>query len=83
MQENNLFRQTRNLDFMKRVLVKDVMSKDLVCLNPDEDIEVAVNMFLENETHSILILQADVLVGILTPYDILKHYKTMINAEVH
>ena len=56
-------------------LVSDVMSSDPVCLNSTHTLADALDVFLENMFHCILVCEDGVCVGILTPYDILKYVR--------
>ena len=52
---------------------EDLMTTKLAKLTPEDRINVALEIFMENRFHAIPIVAAEnELVGILTPYDILK-----------
>jgi acetoin utilization protein AcuB len=51
----------------------DIMTKGLAKMEPNEKINVALEIFKENLFHAIPIVEGKKLVGILTTYDIIKH----------
>jgi acetoin utilization protein AcuB len=53
--------------------IKDVMTKDLVFVRPDETVEFAATLMLENKISSLPVLnEKDDLIGIITQTDIFK-----------
>ena len=52
-------------------LVRDVMSKIVVCLEPKDTAEVAARIFMENLFHALPICENGKLVGIVTTYDLI------------
>ncbi|NNE26180.1 MAG: CBS domain-containing protein [Saprospiraceae bacterium] len=62
----------QNQKFFGSLLASEIMVDDLVCLTVDDSISDAVDIFLKNKIHSILICKDDECVGIVTPYDIIK-----------
>lgn len=55
------------------LMAKDIMTKKVVTLSPDDKIGTAVGIFRENILRSILVVNDDELVGILTPFDLFIH----------
>lgn len=51
---------------------EDIMTTGLAKLNPDDRINVALEVFLENRFHAIPVVDNGDLVGILTTFDIIK-----------
>jgi acetoin utilization protein AcuB len=51
---------------------EDLMTKGLAKLSPDDRINVALEIFLENRFHAIPVVENNELVGILTTFDIIK-----------
>jgi len=51
---------------------EDIMTTGLAKISPNERINVALEIFLENRFHAIPIIENDELVGIITTFDILK-----------
>lgn len=50
---------------------KDIMTKKLAKLDPDDKINVALEVFRENLFHAIPVVENDRIVGILTTFDII------------
>ena len=61
-----------NRRFFESIIANDVMTKNPVCLKSSDMISDAVDIFLKNKVHSILICDNEKCTGIITPYDILK-----------
>jgi len=51
---------------------KEIMTPSPITLKPDDKLELAIKIFLETNYHCIPIVEEKKLVGVLTPYDILK-----------
>lgn len=58
---------------LKRAQVKDIMTKGLGKLEPDDRINVALEVFCTNRFHALPVVKDGELVGILTPFDIMRH----------
>lgn len=55
------------------IKVKDIMTKDLVCAKPDETVEFAAILMLENKISSLPVVNGkNALIGIITQTDIFK-----------
>lgn len=54
------------------VLVRDVMTRSVQILHSDDTIADALVLFEENSFHAIPIIEQDLLVGIVTPLDLLR-----------
>ena len=52
--------------------VSDIMTKGIATLSPDDKINVALEIFKENIFHSIPVIDNNKVVGIVTPYDIIR-----------
>lgn len=52
----------------------DVMTEYVIYLKPDDSVEYAVEMLLQNEFHCLPVVDKGKPVGILTLYDLLKGY---------
>ncbi len=59
--------------FLDHLLTREVMSADPKTLDVDDPIKKALDVFLENKVHSILVCSHGQCVGIITPFDILKY----------
>lgn len=55
---------------------EEIMTKGLAKLNPEDRINVALEIFLVNRFHAIPVVENEELVGILTTYDIIKALAT-------
>ena len=69
--------ESSNRHFLSTLLAQEVMSKGLITLNVNDSLQLALEIFLENKVHSILITQKNKCVGVLTPFDILKTLQTL------
>ena len=58
---------------LKFTKVKQIMVTRLGKLEPDDRIEVAIDVFLTNYFHCLPIVKGNELLGLLTPYDILRY----------
>lgn len=72
-----LFKTVRSKEYndsvLRSLLVKEVMTKQVSTLGPDDSVEIAANFFLENLFHSIPVTDRDGgLLGIVTTYDLIK-----------
>jgi CBS domain-containing protein len=67
-------REAANERLFKSLLVEDVMSRQIATLSPNDPITVAAGYFQENLFHALPIVEEDVLVGILTTYDLLTYF---------
>lgn len=61
-----------NFEKLKYFNVEDIMTKGLAKLEPKDRINVALEIFRINKFHAIPVVEDDLLVGILTTYDIIK-----------
>ncbi|HMT53214.1 MAG: CBS domain-containing protein [Saprospiraceae bacterium] len=59
---------------------KDIMTKKLAKLDPDDKINVALEVFRENLFHAIPVVQNERIVGILTTFDIINNLAKDANA---
>jgi len=64
--------EKNNNMLFRSLLASEVMSKKLEQLSQDDTVEKAIDIFLENKIHSIVIHDEGTCVGIVTPHDILK-----------
>jgi acetoin utilization protein AcuB len=61
-----------DLHRLKSYRVADIMTTGVATLEPDDKINVALDVFSENLFHSIPVVQDGVLLGMVTTYDIIK-----------
>jgi len=66
---------------MEKYTVDDIMTTGLAKLEDNENISVALAIFKENIFHSIPIVKGNILVGIVTTYDIIN--QLAVDAEAH
>ncbi|MFM8450576.1 MAG: CBS domain-containing protein [Haliscomenobacter sp.] len=57
---------------LRAYTAEDIMTKGLAKLDPDDRINVALEIFLVNRFHAVPVVKNDELVGIITTYDIIK-----------
>ena len=58
--------------------IANVMTKDMQTLNPDTELSVAAEYFIEHKYGSLPVTQDNKLVGILTPIDFVKFASTIL-----
>lgn len=56
-----------------RVIIKDVMTKHVATLEPEDKVGSAAELFLENLFHAVPIVKNNELKGIVTSFDIIKY----------
>lgn len=61
--------------FFKTLIVSEVMTPNPISIDINESTLKVIDIFLENKYHSIVVTNKGKYAGIITPYDILKHYK--------
>ncbi|MCB0628968.1 MAG: CBS domain-containing protein [Saprospiraceae bacterium] len=67
-QDSELYNRT----LYKTLLVRDVMTRDVTCLQVSDPIIYALRIFEQNHFHAIPVLEDDQLAGIITPMDLLR-----------
>lgn len=55
-------------------LVKDVMTHEVHAVAPDDNVEKAIHLMVQNKIHRIPVVQGDRLVGIVTRGDVLRGF---------
>lgn len=59
---------------LRSLLVREVMTKQVATLGPDDTIELAAGFFRENLFHALPVVDEDnLLIGIVTTYDLLNY----------
>lgn len=61
-----------NTDFLQAHTAQEIMTTKVVKTTPDQRVAVAVLILLENFFHCVPVVDNDDLVGIVTPYDVMK-----------
>ncbi len=69
---------------IKNVLIKDIVKKDNITINKDLSISDAIDLMYKNREGTVIVLDGDTVVGILTERDLVKllNRKTNINQKV-
>ncbi|MCS7037081.1 MAG: CBS domain-containing protein [Saprospiraceae bacterium] len=67
-----LKRQNESSDVLDHTRVEEIMTKGLGKLEPDDRINVALEIFSKNWFHALPVVQNDELVGIVTTQDIIR-----------
>jgi CBS domain-containing protein len=62
---------------------KDIMSAFPVFLTPDDQIDLAADVFLSNKMHALPILEDGKLIGIVTTHDLLRYAFTEMRTGVY
>jgi acetoin utilization protein AcuB len=58
---------------LSKYKAKDIMTEKLAVLESNEKLNIALEIFKENLFHAIPIVENKELVGMITPYDFIKH----------
>ncbi len=61
-----------NEKIMRSILAKEIMTEDPYCMDENSSIADAVEIFIKNDIHSIIVEREGKIAGIVTPIDILK-----------
>jgi len=64
--------ERENTALLERTKVEDIMTKGLGKLEPDDRINVALEIFSKNWFHALPVVEHDELVGIVTTQDVIK-----------
>ena len=66
-----------NKRFLGALIAKDIMSRNLAIVSPDMTIDEANKIFLENLIHALPVVENHKLIGIVTPFDVIRYYYEM------
>lgn len=66
---------------MNNYEIRDIMTKGIAHIEPEDKINVAMELFKENIFHAIPVVKDGILKGLVTTYDIIK--KILDDNEVH
>jgi len=58
---------------MDNTFAKDIMTSNPITIDPDDPIGLAADIFYANEFRALPVVEVDELMGIVTPYDLLKN----------
>jgi acetoin utilization protein AcuB len=64
--------QSVNYARLRSFSAEEIMTKGMAKLDPEDRINVALDLFLVNRFHAIPVVSHNELVGIITPFDIIK-----------
>ena len=64
--------------FFSSLTVKDVKTPNPIILEKTDKLEKALDLFLENKFQSIIVVEEDRCIGILSTHDLLSHFKKCI-----
>jgi len=69
--------EAKNQRLFESLTAEEAMTANPVTLDVEQPIYEVVNIFLANLIHSIIVTEAGLCVGIVTPHDILKEIKKL------
>ena len=69
----DLFKYVQRDTDYESSLVKDVMTKHVATLEPEDKVGSAAELFLENRFHAVPIVKEGELQGIVTSFDVIKY----------
>ena len=69
--------EANNKRLFESLTAREIMSPDPVTLDKDEPLFDVIDLFLTNRFHSVIVTDAGLCVGIVTPYDIIKEMKKL------
>ena len=69
----DLFKITGPNKDYEKIYIRDVMTKHVATLEPEDKIGSAAELFLENLFHAVPIVKEGVLKGIVTSFDVIKY----------
>lgn len=71
---NNKNSEAMNQAIMRSLLVKDVMTRQVATISPNDTVEFAAGIFRENLFHALPVADSQKnFLGIITPYDLLNY----------
>ncbi len=73
---------TKHSSFEK-VAIKDVMSKDLLVIEPDDDLDYAMTIMTNKKIRHLPVIQEGHVVGLVSIRDVVKYHIGNLEAEVH
>lgn len=66
-----------------KVAIKDVMSKDLLILEPEDDLDYAMTIMTNRKIRHLPVVDRGRLVGLVSMRDVVKYHIGTLEAEVH
>ena len=64
-------------DFLETVIVKDIMTKEVITIDPEADLKEAGRIMLEKKIGCLPVVKDNILAGVITETDILKYFVSM------
>jgi CBS domain-containing protein len=64
-------------DYMKTVVIKEVMKSDLITIQSDADVKEAAHLILQHKIGCLPVVEGERMVGLVTEADILRCYAEM------
>jgi acetoin utilization protein AcuB len=61
-------------DYMKTVVIKEVMKSDPITIHPDATVKEAAQLMLQHKIGCLPVVEGDRMVGLITETDILRHF---------
>jgi len=62
-----------NQRLFESLIAREIMSTEIEMVEEEDTLDKALEIFLENRVHSVIVNRGKECIGILTPYDILNH----------
>lgn len=69
----------RITDRLSKITIAQIMTRQLFTISPDDTLQAAVNIMLENQISALPVLDQGKLVGIITDRDILRAFLELLN----
>lgn len=69
----DIFKMIDSKEDYDKIMIKDVMTKHVATLEPEDKIGSAAELFLENLFHAVPIVKDGELKGIVTSFDVIKY----------
>ncbi len=66
-----------------KVAVRDVMSKDLLVIEPNDDLDYAMTIMTNKKIRHLPVIDRGKLVGVVSMRDVVKYHIGTLEAEVH
>lgn len=67
---------------LQSTLVKEIMKEDVISVDKSENLTKVIQLFVDNNISSVIVLDGSLLFGIVTKTDILEHYVYALETEL-
>jgi CBS domain-containing protein len=81
--ERDVLKCWRRHSSVDKVAIKDVMSKDLLVLEPEDDLDYAMTIMTNKKIRHLPVVDHGRLVGLVSIRDVVKYHIGNLEAEVH